>query len=370
LSSISGAWLQARMIAQAGIGPGARVLEIGTTGYNAAIIAEVAAPGGHVVTIDIDPEVSAWADAALEATGYRHRVSVATGDGEHGAPGHGLFDAVIVTAGAWDVPPAWLAQLADGGTIVVPLRMNGVTRSIAFVKDGGHLASTSAVTCGFVPMRGAGGQPETFFQVPAPGGGYIMLRYEDDAPAEPPLPDDILASEPATAWSGLTIADMTPWSDVYLWLAGFAPGFCRLDQTGDPQLAGGGPVMKTGWYPFAIARSGTLSYLTVRDLPDGRGVEFGAIAYGHRAAQAAATLVSHLRAWDDRGRDLLQVAFTYWPGGATPPIPDSLLSVFPKRHGTATIAWPPERAGDEDQARASRTLRQHRRRPCHPAPQR
>jgi protein-L-isoaspartate(D-aspartate) O-methyltransferase len=184
------------------------------------------------------------------------------------------------------------------------------------------------------------------------------------------LPDDILASEPATAWSGLTIADMTPWSDVYLWLAGFAPGFCRLDQTGDPQLAGGGPVMKTGWYPFAIARSGTLSYLTVRDLPDGRGVEFGAIAYGHRAAQAAATLVSHLRAWDDRGRDLLQDAFTYWPGGATPPIPDSLLSVFPKRHGTATIAWPPERAGDEDQARASRTLRQHRRRPCHPAPQR
>jgi protein-L-isoaspartate(D-aspartate) O-methyltransferase len=73
LSSISGAWLQARMIAQAGIGPGARVLEIGTTGYNAAVIAEVAAPGGHVVTLDIDPEVSAWADAALKATGYRGR---------------------------------------------------------------------------------------------------------------------------------------------------------------------------------------------------------------------------------------------------------------------------------------------------------
>ena len=67
LSSISGAWLQARMIAQAGIGPGARVLEIGTTGYNAAVIAEVAGPGGHVVTLDIDPEVSRWAASALEA---------------------------------------------------------------------------------------------------------------------------------------------------------------------------------------------------------------------------------------------------------------------------------------------------------------
>jgi hypothetical protein len=39
----------------------------------------------------------------------------------------------------------------------------------------------------------------------------------------------------------LAIADMTPWSDLYLWLAGFQPGFCRLDQVDDEQLAGGGP---------------------------------------------------------------------------------------------------------------------------------
>ena len=345
LSSISGAWLQARMIAQADIGPGARVLEIGTTGYNAAVIAEVVGPGGHVVTVDIDPEVAGWAAAALDTTGYSGRVTMVTGDGEHGAPGCGLFDAIIVTAGAWDVPPSWPAQLAGSGTLVVPLRMNGVTRSVAFRKDGSHLASTSAVTCGFVPMQGVGGQPEAFFQVPVPGGGRITLRYEDDAPAGSPLTGDILASEPATAWSGLAIADMTPWSDAYLWLAGFAPGFCRLDQAGDPQLAGGGPVMKVGWYPFAVARDGALSYLAVRDLPDGSGVEFGAVAYGHRAEDAAADLVGHLRAWDARGRDLPQDAFAYWPDGTMPPLRGTLLSVFPKRHGTATITWPPERTG-------------------------
>jgi protein-L-isoaspartate(D-aspartate) O-methyltransferase len=344
LSSISAAWLQARMIAQAGIGPGARVLEIGTTGYNAAVIAEVAGPGGHVVTVDIDPEVSGWAAAALEATGYRDRVTVVTGDGEHGAPGHGPFDAIIATAGAWDIPPSWLAQLApESGTLVVPLRMNGVTRSIGFSKYGSHLASTSAYTCGFVPMQGTGAQPETFFQVPAPGGSHITLRFEDGAPVRPPLADDILASDPAEAWSGLTIADMTPWSDLYLWLAGFQPGFCRLDQADDPQLAGGGPVMKTGWYPFAIARDGALSYLTVRDLPDGSGVEFGALAYGHDAAEAAAALVRHLRTWDARGRDLPQDAFRYWPDGTTPPLPGELLSIFRKRHGSATITWPAQR---------------------------
>jgi len=183
LSSISAAWLQARMIAQAGIGAGARVLEIGTTGYNAAVIAEVTGPGGHVVTIDIDPEVSGWAAAALEATGYGDRVTVVTGDGEHGAPGHSPFDAIIVTAGAWDIPPSWVSQLDGSGTLVVPLRMNGVTRSIGFRKHDGHLSSTSAHTCGFVPMRGAGARPETFFQVPAPGGGHITLRFEDGAPA-------------------------------------------------------------------------------------------------------------------------------------------------------------------------------------------
>ena len=343
LSSISAAWLQARMIAQAGIGPGARVLEIGTTGYNAAVIAEVADPGGHVVTVDIDPEVSGWAAAALEATGYRGRVTVVTGDGEDGAPGHGPFDAIIATAGAWDIPPSWLAQLTDSGTLVVPLRMNGVTRSIGFRKHHGHLASQSVYTCGFVPMQGAGARPETFFQVPAPSRGHITLRFEDGAPARPPLPDDVLASGPAEAWSGLTIADMTPWSDLYLWLAGFQPGFCRLDQAGDPQLAGGGPVMKTGWYPFAIALDGTLSYLTVRDLPDGGGVEFGAYAYGDRAEQATATLIRHLHAWDARGRNLPEDSFAYWPDGSTLHPPGLLATSFRKRRGTVTITWPPER---------------------------
>jgi len=283
----------------------------------------------------------------LQATGYGDRVTVVTGDGEDGAPGHGPFDAIIATAGAWDIPPSWIAQLTDDGTLVVPLRMNGVTRSIAFRKDGAQLASVSAETCGFVPMQGAGAQPETFFKVPAPGGGHITLRFEDGAPARPPLPDGVLASAPATAWSGLTIADLTPWSDAYLWLAGFEPGFCRLDQAGGPQLAAGGPVMKTGWYPFAIARDGTLSYLAVRDLPDGGGVEFGAHAYGDRAEQAAATLIRHLHAWDARGRDLPEYSFAYWPDGATPPLPDRLLGVFRKRHGSATITWPPERSCDQ-----------------------
>ena len=169
-----------------------------------------------------------------------------------------------------------------------------------------------------------------------------MLRFEDSAPAGPPLPDGILAGTPAVAWSGRTVADMTAWDDIYLWLAGFQPGFCRPGQAGGVQLAGGGPVMKTGWYPFAIARDQALSYLTVRDLPDG-GVELGAHVYGDHAGEAAAMLIRHLHAWDARGRDLPGDSFAYWPDGAIPHLPGRLVSAFRKRHGAVTITWPPGR---------------------------
>lgn len=339
LSTVSAAWLQAAMINQSGIGPGAMVLEIGTTGYNAAVISEMAGPRGHVVTVDYDAEVAGWAEAALESTGYADRITVITGDGEHGAPGYGPFDAVIVTAGCWDIAPAWLEQLKPGGILVIPLRMNGVTRSLAFRREGDHLASVSSITCGFVPLGGLGAKPETVFNMDSPAGGRIVLRFEDDVPAQPPLPDSVLTEKPVEAWSGLTIPDETAWSDLYLWLSGFEPGFCRLDQDGEPRLAGGGPVMKTGWFPFAIAHDGTLSYITTRDLPGG-GLEFGAYAYGSRADDAAAALVRHLRGWDARGRDLPGDAFAYWPSGTTPPPSDSLTSSWRKRRGLVTITWP------------------------------
>lgn len=58
----------------------------------------------------------------MDAVGYS-RVNVVLADAENGVPEHAPYDRIIVTVGAWDVPPAWLEQLADGGRIVVPLRM-------------------------------------------------------------------------------------------------------------------------------------------------------------------------------------------------------------------------------------------------------
>ncbi|WP_211240194.1 hypothetical protein [Promicromonospora kroppenstedtii] len=70
------------------------------------------------MSIDIDPWVTARAVECLAATGYGERVAVLTGDGELAVEGHGPFDAILVTVGAWDIAPAWLDQLCPQGLLV------------------------------------------------------------------------------------------------------------------------------------------------------------------------------------------------------------------------------------------------------------
>lgn len=91
-----------------------RVLEIGSGGYNAALIAELVGETGQVTTVDIDPDVADRAQSCLAAAGY-HRVNVVVADAEGGVPKHAPYDRMIVTVGAWDIPPAWSDQLAEGG---------------------------------------------------------------------------------------------------------------------------------------------------------------------------------------------------------------------------------------------------------------
>jgi len=65
VSSVSAPWLQAAMLEQADISPGMRVLEVGSGGFNAALIAELVGPTGEVTTIDIDPDVTDRASRCL-----------------------------------------------------------------------------------------------------------------------------------------------------------------------------------------------------------------------------------------------------------------------------------------------------------------
>lgn len=98
--------------------PHYRVLEIGTgSGYQAAVLSGIT---DSVFTIEIVPELGKMAKDRLKKLGYDN-VCVSIGDGYHGIPEKAPFDAIIVTAGAKDIPPALIEQLGDGGKMVIPV---------------------------------------------------------------------------------------------------------------------------------------------------------------------------------------------------------------------------------------------------------
>lgn len=338
VSSVSATYIQARMIEQAELESGMRVLEIGSGGYNAALLAEVVGPEGDVVSMDIDPDVTDRASRLLDATGYGNRVRVLLADAEDEVPDEKAFDAVIVTAGAWDVAPAWLDQLTPGGRLVVPLRMNGISRSIGFRRDGDHLVSTSVEVCGFVAMQGAGEHREQIFELPDGRGHAVKLRFDTNVPARPELLDGVLATTPTEVWSGVTIGRSTSFADLHLWFACFLPGFCLLAvDEGAGELMG----QPRTWFPFGAVRDDSFAYLVIRPASDEARVEFGSRAYGPHGEAAASVMAEQIRRWDEQTRNGSEPTFAYWPIGCQPPgdLPRS-VAALEKTHGLLTISWP------------------------------
>jgi protein-L-isoaspartate(D-aspartate) O-methyltransferase len=336
ISSTSAAYIQARMIEQAELATGMSVLEIGSGGFNAALLSEVVGPDGRVVSVDIDAEVIARARELLDATGYGNRVTVVQADAENPLPGlDGPFDVILVTVGAWDIAPAWLEHLSSTGRIVIPLRMNGITRVIGFRREGDRLVSNSAEVAGFVPMQGEGAYDERVFLLPDQNGHHVKLRFEGDVPADMSLLDGVLATDRAEAWSGVTINHGVSFADLHLWLAAFLPGFCKLAVDDETAMA----AERKTWFPFGVVHGDSFAYLATRPVPEGGGAEFGARAYGAHGETAATAMVDQIQAWDRQARKDEPV-FAYWPTGSQRPEFGDDTAVLVKTHGLVTISWP------------------------------
>ena len=99
-------------------GPRKRVLEIGTgSGYQTAVLA------GLVEIVYSVERIKALSEAArvrLRGMGYRN-IHFAYADGTLGWEAHAPYDAILVTAGAVEVPDALRAQLAPGGRLLIPV---------------------------------------------------------------------------------------------------------------------------------------------------------------------------------------------------------------------------------------------------------
>ena len=130
-----------------------KVLEVGTgSGYQAAILAELSR---QVVTVERLPALAENAKHVLDSLGYKnieiHLVEETLG-WKSGAP----YDAIMVTAGAPNVPNDLLAQLDIGGRMIIPVGSRYVQELCKITKRKGKNMVKNICGCRFVSLIGKG----------------------------------------------------------------------------------------------------------------------------------------------------------------------------------------------------------------------
>lgn len=133
-----------------------RVLEIGTgSGYQTALLAELSP---QVFSIEKIRALAARARALLDKMEY-YNVAIHVGDGTLGWRDHAPYDAILVTAGAPELPRPLLDQLAVGGRMVIPLgdEQSQVLKRLRRTATG--LAEERLGDCRFVKLWGKFGWP-------------------------------------------------------------------------------------------------------------------------------------------------------------------------------------------------------------------
>ena len=131
-----------------------RVLEIGTgSGYQTAILAEL---GAKVYSIERNRTLAMRARRRLESLGYYH-AWIRIGDGSVGWKEKAPFDAIIVSAGAPNIPMALTEQLADNGRLVVPVGQPEQQVLKKGTKKGTTIHWTDLGNCTFVKLIGKQG---------------------------------------------------------------------------------------------------------------------------------------------------------------------------------------------------------------------
>ncbi len=143
--TVSQPFIGALMLELLGIGPGQKMLEVGTgLGWQAAVMAEL---GADVFSVEIVEEFAQAARLRLASLDYR--VEIRVGDGSRGWSDHAPFERILVTAAAAEPPPALVDQLAPGGRMVIPLGGKEVQQLSVVERSGDGNVTTRHV----LPVR-------------------------------------------------------------------------------------------------------------------------------------------------------------------------------------------------------------------------
>ncbi len=137
-------------------GDGPTFLDVGTgSGYQAAVLAQL---GGRVVSVERDAELAEAARDRLAGLGYD--VDIVVADGSLGVSDHAPYAGIVVGAGAPSVPGPLVAQLADGGRLVIPIGTRSSQRITVVHRRGRDVTTRTSESCVFVPLVGQYGHPD------------------------------------------------------------------------------------------------------------------------------------------------------------------------------------------------------------------
>ena len=182
---------------------GEKVLEIGAgSGYAAAVLSEIAA---NVYTVERLGQLADKAAAMLADLGYDN-VHVLHADGTRGWPEHAPYDAIVVAAGAPQVPESLKQQLKLGGRLVIPVgtdqRSQELVRVVRVSKN--EYRSEDIADVRFVPLIGEQG-----WAIPkGEGGAPVRRALRPVSPGEDTLLRDL--ADAAESFASIETADLNP----------------------------------------------------------------------------------------------------------------------------------------------------------------
>jgi protein-L-isoaspartate(D-aspartate) O-methyltransferase len=154
--TISQPYIVAYMTEVLKLNKNSKVLEIGTgSGYQSAILAEIAK---EVYTIELIESLAKKAEKLLNQLAYTN-IHIKIGDGYQGWKEYAPYDAIIVTCAPTHLPEPLIEQLAEGGTMIIPIGGSYAQELVVLTKKDGKIKQHDDLGVRFVPMnRNSGGK--------------------------------------------------------------------------------------------------------------------------------------------------------------------------------------------------------------------